>query len=585
MTPCIVLTESWGECMKFLIVFGALSFALTATAQNKTQNIAETKKYLKQFYQNPGVRAKVMDQRLVKKNARTGKALPALFYGTQSNVVSKGAKDRLVTQKNLKRNARFKGKIAPSGKAGFSTEDDFMNLVDNGKGSRNADIPPIRSIEGMEKYLVRKNGAYTGASKNLTSATLKASPWSDDYWAIAAGILANRYGSPAFKDRIGGTSEKGWKKVNDYISDSSNSCSVKELSPAEKYDLLVGDQYKTLTMSMLQQGREYFYDLRNDTNKDGKVDDTEGKVETWMGICHGWAPAAYMVVRPKAAINVKAADGKTVIPFYPADIKALASLLWASGNVNGQKFIGGRCNTKESEIKKDPKNNRVIDQQCFDTNPGTWHLAIVNQIGVSERSMVLDATFDYEVWNQPIYSYSYNYFKPGSSERVGVPLASALIPISEYKNDPFNGKNPATGKPYRDPRTKYIVGISMDVSYIVETKPSQKTPDTAAADARKSVNYVYDLELDEKKNIIGGEWYNNRHPDFLWTPSPKAIAYTSGDAEINRKGFDKLWKDPTKNALPIEWANEAIGSSREAPLYYIVTALAVQANLLGPDGE
>ena len=36
-------------------------------------------------------------------------------------------------------------------------------------------------------------------------------------------------------------------------------------------------------------------------------------------------------------------------------------------------------------------------------------------------------------------------------------------------------------------------------------------------DKLKVVTYWYDLELDEDNNIVGGEWYTNRHPDFLWT--------------------------------------------------------------------
>ena len=44
-----------------------------------------------------------------------------------------------------------------------------------------------------------------------------------------------------------------------------------------------------------------------------------------MGICHGWAPAAFMVQRPTKMVEVLAADGKTKIKFYPSDIKALAN--------------------------------------------------------------------------------------------------------------------------------------------------------------------------------------------------------------------------------------------------------------------
>ena len=53
------------------------------------------------------------------------------------------------------------------------------------------------------------------------------------------------------------------------------------LSPAEKYDLLVGDANYGLTKQMWNAGKGYH--------------DRYGSVESWMGYCHGWAPAAYAV--------------------------------------------------------------------------------------------------------------------------------------------------------------------------------------------------------------------------------------------------------------------------------------------------
>src|SRR5688572_29322977 len=122
-----------------------------------------------------------------------------------------------------------------------------------------------------------------------------------------------------------------------------------------------------------------------------------------MGYCHGWSPASFMMERPKHVIKVTAADGRTQIPFYPSDIKALATALWANANPP-IRFISGRC---ESKKPKEDRNGRVTDPDCFDTNPGAWHLAVVNQVGVSKRSFVFDSSYDYEVWTQPAYSYEY----------------------------------------------------------------------------------------------------------------------------------------------------------------------------------
>ena len=100
---------------------------------------------------------------------------------------------------------------------------------------------------------------------------------------------------------------------------------------------------------------------------------------------------------PAKTVVVKNKDGLE-IPFYPSDIKGLGSLNFAKKRYP-TRFIGGRCNTKGPQ---EDSNGRIIDQKCFDTNPGTWHQAVVNQIAISKRSFIMDATYDYEVWNQPV---------------------------------------------------------------------------------------------------------------------------------------------------------------------------------------
>ena len=40
-----------------------------------------------------------------------------------------------------------------------------------------------------------------------------------------------------------------------------------------------------------------------------------GSVETWMGICHGWAAASFMMDRPQKKVTLKAYDGKTDLIF------------------------------------------------------------------------------------------------------------------------------------------------------------------------------------------------------------------------------------------------------------------------------
>lgn len=276
-----------------------------------------------------------------------------------------------------------------------------------------------------------------------------------------------------------------------------------------------------------------------------------------MGICHGWAPASYNLDRPINKVTVMAADGKTPITFYPADIKALASLLWAKA-MPQVKFIGGRCSDKNPETDE---NGRIQSPDCFDINPMTWHLSVVNQIGVAKRSFVLDATYDYEVWNQPALGYRYTYFNPQTGEYYES-LQEALIEFKDYTGDRF--------QKYRDSsKIKYVVGVEMDVTYMVENVPQQFPADAPKYDYKDTVTYRYDLELDKNYQTIGGEWHDSLHPDFLWTPAPKARALSAGDYYI----LDTpQWNG--QNSVSAEWKKAAqISSLRGLPLARIVESL------------
>ena len=410
--------------------------------------------------------------------------------------------------------------LEAQGRRKEGANDDPRNLV------WNANI-----TSGENKYLDN----ITSMSKEHTKGKVEIQPWSSDYWALATGTTAKRYNNDMYEAVA---SSMKWDEINNYfdsndISDLANRYItdgtdidgfVDSLSPAEKYDLLVGDVNWNLTKNQINQGRSYY--------------ERYGKVETWMGICHGWAPAAYMDPRPRK--SVKAVDPKGgIITFYPDDIKALSTLKWANGITveckgdakcthkaqnlrQASRFIGGRCNAKDTEdgIATDPETGAVIDSDCFDSNPGAWHKTIVNQIGVMKSSFVIDVTFDYEVWNQPVVSYEYTYFDPATQEEAD--FKDAIKPTG-FKGDKF-------AKHRQDnPEAEWVIGIIMDVVYEVETSPVARETDDESNDKLTRVRYTYDLELDSEGKIIGGEWYNNTHPDFIWTPSQNAFAWNNVD--------------------------------------------------------
>lgn len=376
----------------------------------------------------------------------------------------------------------------------------------------------------------------------LQQARLPNHPWSDSYWPIFKGSLANRYSDPAFPDSI------DWKENADFIQANLGQGALESLSPAEKYDLLVGDPAFTLTQKMLDEGRPYY--------------EKNQQVEPWMGLCHGWAPASFMEKRPVNAVETLSFDGGKRILFYPSDIKALATLLWAKGRSRGTRFIGRRCNTASP-----PRDRlgRPLQQECLDTNAGTWHLSIVNQIGVSGRAFVMDATPDYEVWNHPVLGYSYSYFSPVTG-KTSATITGAKISRSSFPSDPRAA--------FRVKGSTDIIGIRMKVDYLVETFPSDRRVDSDRYDGIKSVTYEYELELDPDGKILGGEWISQDRPDFLWTESAKSVPQTAGDQLLDQQLDRSSWKAADLEKVPYAWQSAARRSANAGqPLRRIVRGL------------
>ncbi len=488
------------------LALAAFITALSAQA-DEAQETRELKERLQKFKANPKLQMQVLP---VKKFVE-GDAAKVIFK--QDSIAGK----KFVEYKDKTRQTFCKTTAVGievcvkdgNGRAGIQDNDRAEDLVDLGRD--------------LEKNLAAMD------SPKLRQGKLKTQPWSDNYWPIYQGILGARYTHPElpssdkFPDFL---NFKDSQPVMSFLETRRSSpVSANMLSPSEKYDLLVGDASGMLTKQMWAQGEDY--------------QRSNGKVETWMGICHGRAPAAYMVPRPKNAVsvpvkvNVNGEEKEVEITFYPSDIKALSSYLWATSRVNS-RFIGGRCNKKEPRTTA---NGRVKDEDCFDTNPGAWHKVVVNQIGQSKRSFVMDATFDYEVWNQPVYSYKYSYFNPRTLQPVKT-LKEATEPYG-FRGDKF-------AKERKNPDAKSIVGISMEVTYIVETQPTKSLTDSSRHDAKTSVTYEYDLELDRKGDIIGGEWYTNAHPDFLWTPGAEDAAQSDYDLALTGS-----WDG--KSELPPDW--------------------------------
>lgn len=297
----------------------------------------------------------------------------------------------------------------------------------------------------------------------------------------------------------------------------------------------------------------------------------------WEGICHGWATAAGIVPRPLHSVAFPLNNGKE-LKFFPTDIKGLASLLWANSLIQdakyewkddkGKKRIAGgvimeglRCNSKDPAIDEWGRYydaypdyySKKLEPRCVGVHPAIWHMALVNIIGKQGRSFVVERKVKAEVDNHPMSAYSTQYFNPKTGWYG--PLSETVAPIDKY--DQFYR--------FRNPEAKYIVGVRTVMTYLDWERPNRFESDSPEMDSLTHIPMLYDLELDEDGNIVGGQWRavevgksflninaERKQPDFFWvvTKDWKKTGY-----------FDELpvskWTDTT-SLPPSDWKEAAM---------------------------
>lgn len=318
----------------------------------------------------------------------------------------------------------------------------------------------------------------TKISELPKSGKLSLQPWSGDYWATYKGGISYRW------------NDKSASKVEKYSydlidMDKLTDKEIAKLSPAEKYDLLIGATNYPLT----NHERERTGILKT---VPGSSEYVQGhKIPTWFGLCHAWAPATIVFNNP-SQVEMTAANGKKIL-FGSSDIKALLTSFVDIDNTTRSKFLGSRCNLDFKKIKEELDSGKITKKQyldqinsseCKDTNAGAFHIVLTNQIAKMDQGFVVDVTRDAEVWNQAVQGYT-SRIKDAS----GISDEAAAGTVRE-------------------------VIVNTDMYYTVEVHPSM-TNEIPSSSVRVA-NYKYRLELDKNDKIIGGEWLSFKRPDFIW---------------------------------------------------------------------
>lgn len=412
----------------------------------------------------------------------------------------------------------------------------------------------------------------------LRRSNLDVKPWSDTFWPDLLGSVAHAYNERGAPGYI-----LGWLTGLRYLSGRGSvhenwknftQATIDNLSPAEKYDLLIGDTDFTFTKAVMEM---VFARKR------------KGIAGTYAGICHGWSPASIQMERPEHAFTITGALGHQ-IRFYPSDVKALMSFLWAKSYAqNHVKVEGWQCPYKAD--RNMTWKGRPLDPKCFDVNPAFFHMVTVNQIALNKRSFIVDRSWQRPVWNQPVHGFTYRYYNPYRSwytenmEEARVKIGFRGVDFPQFRSD----------------RAKSIVGVEMVLHYTKETFPDHNETDSAANDMHDYMYLYYTLELDDDDNIIGGEWAANApsqdgggttgsendlrgwkmvdHPDIMWSIPPDLKAYSIADADIAHLKWDgnapapAAFIEASKKASAVMETGKDEGIGRPQPLAKVVDVL------------
>jgi hypothetical protein len=359
------------------------------------------------------------------------------------------------------------------------------------------------------KKFFLENGFSTSIHSIPTAGASSKVGWSGSYWPMRNGGISVRYPKNS-RNTIGqidpatgnylsfynwSTSVSKYAQPAEHRAYSGSSSYARYVeanySPAEKYDLLIGDYDFTLTNFAKSEGAKWAFN---------------GDVIGWFGICHGWSPASTYYPEPRAPVYVTAVNGMT-LKFFPDDVKALASQFWANAKYT-TLFAGSRCPFYPSQP------GFLSSGECRSLNPGTLLLVLGNHVGLRGKSITLDPSSDPEIWNHPIKDYKIRYFNPITNDFF-TSAAGAKSSIGSIRR--------ATDSYLRyvarvsAPGTMSVVGFMIKITFTKLT-PIDKLVhgDTTAPTEFDTKEYVGFIDLDRNDNIIGGEWKHTAYPQYLW---------------------------------------------------------------------
>jgi hypothetical protein len=235
-------------------------------------------------------------------------------------------------------------------------------------------------------------------------------------------------------------------------------------------------------------------------------------VADWFGHCPGWVAAATLTKPVTDPVWVKAgssglekcaAGDASCTVFEIGDVNAIAAELH-EGAVS--RFIGARCDTEPSEIKRDEFGRIVRNGTgCKGLNAGAMIITMGNLLRLQHKAFAIDAQNESntdQIWNQPAYRYTVNRVENLDETQAANLVASGGASRTGTHGD-YTWNSSAAGFAF----------VDVTLHWVSETSGPNRTV-VSGAETTRTTRMVAVIELDRDASdasakIIGGEYLDD----------------------------------------------------------------------------
>lgn len=372
-------------------------------------------------------------------------------------------------------------------------------------------------------------------------------PWSTPVFKYPTGLLSARLQDKNYsrlesvRDRHAYFMARSLEKILAIRNSAERERMIATLSPAEKYDLVIGDLQRGFSTAIWSEVLSRY---------------AAGQVPKWYGLCDGSSAASVLFSEPGKNVLVHSRIPGIEVPFYLGDIKALLSYSMSTFVSKDLPIIGERCRKSSPDISKG---------ECFGVNPATLH-QILTHMSRNPRQlpvMIIDRSPGESIWNAAVLNASFSYYDPASGRSVSDLAVDHLIDVKRYRVPP--------GSPGWARGARYLLFTSATLGLADTRTKGEFQSHGKMHELKMMIRYV--LELNGNLEVVGGEWLSHLRPNFIWALPRDYRPVSGGDISTQKYQWEGV-------DVPDEAVTQVLRASRQGqPLFRIIDFIYQQSFL------